>query len=83
MIWRGQKCELRGWGDGVDTAECETEEAVIVGVLLELGRDLLGSFDSLARHGRGAHRDGVSVDVTGGRGLITVGDGPGGAGQEF
>jgi len=48
-----------------------------------LGGDFLCGFDGLAGDGCGADRDGVGVDIARGRGLVAVGDGPCGAGEEL
>lgn len=65
--------------DSVDAAESEAEEAVVVGVLGELGRDLGGSFDCLGGCGDGANDDLVGVDIAAGSGAVLVADVPGGA----
>ena len=67
--------------DSVDGVEGEAEQAVIVDVLLELGRDGLGELDGLATDGRAADGDGVCVDVARGARAIAVGDVPRVAGQ--
>lgn len=62
---------------GVDAAESQTQETIVVDILLELGADGLGSLDSLAGGLDAANSDGVPVDITTGVAAITVGDGPG------
>jgi hypothetical protein len=65
--------------DGVDGAESEAEEAVVVGVFGELGGDCSGGFDGLRGCGDGTHDDLVSVDIATGSGAVLVGDLPGSA----
>ena len=59
----GEESLLLDRFDGVDGVEGEAEQAVVEGVLLELGGDGLGEFDGLPVDGRSAHGDGVGVDV--------------------
>jgi hypothetical protein len=67
--------------DGVDGAESEAEEAVVVGVFGELGGDLSGGFDGLRGCGDGSHHNLVSVDIATGSGAVLIGDLPGSAGD--
>jgi hypothetical protein len=67
--------------DGVDGAESEAEEAVVVGVFSELGGDLSGGFDGLRGCGDGSHHNLVSVDIATGSGAVLIGDLPGSAGD--
>lgn len=67
--------------DGVQAAEGQTEQSVVVGVRCELGRDRLGGLDSLAGDGKATDSDLVLVDVTAGRAAVTIGDLPGGTAQ--
>lgn len=62
--------------DRVDDAEAEAEQAVRVGVLGELGRDLAGRLDGLVRDGDVADADNVGVDVAGRRAAVAVADLP-------
>lgn len=66
-------------GDGVQGAESETEEAVVVGVLGELVRDLGGGLDGLAVEADAADVDHVVVDAAARGAAVTVADAPGGA----
>jgi hypothetical protein len=63
--------------DGVDGAEREAEEAVVVGVLGELSRDLSGCLDCLRGGSDGADDDLVGVDVAAGARAVLVADVPG------
>ena len=63
--------------DGVDGAEREAEEAVVVGVLGELGRDLSGGLNCLRGGSDGADDDLVGVDVAAGTRAVLVADVPG------
>lgn len=67
--------------DGVDGAESEAEQTVIVHILKESRANLAGGFNSLASSLDTTNSDSVLVDITAGRATITVGDGPGAAGQ--
>ena len=71
---------LRG-ADGVDAAEGEAEEAVVVGVLCELGGDLSGGLDCLGGGSDGADDDLVGVDISAGAGAVLVGNLPGCSGD--
>ncbi len=66
-------------GDGVDAAEGQADEAVVVGVLGELGGDLGGGLDGLALELDAADVDDVGVDVARGAAAVAVLDAPGGA----
>jgi hypothetical protein len=74
-----EECGLGLRLDGVDGAEGQAEKTVVVLVVDELLADLGGSFDSLAGGLDTADCDGVSVDITASRALVTVLDLPGGA----
>lgn len=63
--------------DGVDGAESQTEQTIVVLVLHELLADLLGSLNGLTGGLDATNNDSVLVDFTAGRALVTVGDGPG------
>lgn len=63
--------------NGVDGAESQAQQTIVVLVLHELLADLLGSLNGLARGLDATNNDGVLVDVTAGRALVTIGDGPG------
>ena len=69
--------------DGVDGGEGQAEEAVITGVLLELGANFFGKFDGLAGEGRGADSNGVGVNVAARRATVAVGNVPGRAAEGF
>lgn len=60
--------------DGVDGAESQAQQTIVVLVLHELLADLLGSLDGLARGLNATNNDGVLVDVTAGGALVTIGD---------
>ena len=63
--------------DGVDAAEGQTEEAIVVNVLSELGRDGGCGFDCLRGCGDGANDDLVGVDIATCAGTVTIADLPG------
>lgn len=67
--------------DGVDAAECETEETVVVGVLCELGRNLGGGLDCLRGGCDGTNDDLVGVDVSASARTVLVLDAPGCSGD--
>lgn len=64
------------WLNGVDAAESQTEETVVVGVLSELGRNRGGSLDSLRGGSHTSNNDLVGIDNSGSARAITVGDVP-------
>lgn len=68
---------MLGRADGVDGAECQAEQAIIVGVLSEGRRDGSGRLDGLRGSSHSADHDLVSIDVTAGARAVTVGDIPG------
>lgn len=72
---------LLGGRNSVNVAEAETKETVQVALGGEGVGDGGGSLDGLAGDGQTTDGDGVLVDDTAGAGAITVGDGPGGAGE--
>lgn len=65
--------------DGVDLAECQAQQAVVVLVLRELLADLAGGLDGLAVGVDAANSHGVLVDVAAGGAAVAVGDVPAGA----
>ena len=67
-----------GLHTGVELAESKTDETVIVGVLNEGLGESSGHLDSLLRNRGTTNVDGVSDDVTGGTGAVTVRDHPSG-----
>lgn len=67
--------------DGVDAAERETEEAVIVGVLCELSRNLGGGLNCLRGGSDGTDDDLVGVDISTGTRTVLVLDTPGCSGD--
>lgn len=67
--------------DGVDRAEGQAQQTVVVLVIDELLADLRGSLDGLAGGLDAADGNSVLVDITASRALITVLDLPGGAGN--
>ena len=78
-----EKGELLGGLDSVDGGEGQAEEAVVTGVLLELGADFFGEFDGLAGEGGGADSYGVGVDIAAGRATVAIGNVPGRAAEDF
>lgn len=73
---------LLGTGlDSVANVEAKTDETGDDGVLDELGGNLGGRLNGLSLDAEAANADNVSVDIAAGAALVTVGDGPGGAGQ--
>lgn len=58
--------------DGVDGAESQTQQAIIVLVLHELLADLLGSLNCLAGGPDSTNGNGVFVDITTGTAAIAV-----------
>ena len=67
--------------DGVDAAERETKETVVVGVLCELGGNLGGGLDCLRGGCYGTDDDLVGVDVSAGARAVLVLDTPGCSGD--
>lgn len=67
--------------DGVDAAERKTEEAVVVGVLRELCRDLSGGLNCLRGGGDGTDDDLVGVNVAAGARAVLVANLPGCSGD--
>ena len=67
--------------DGVDAAECKTEETIVIGVLSERSRDLGGGLNCLRGGSHGANDDLVGVDVATGARAILVADVPGCSGN--
>lgn len=65
--------------DGVQAAEGQAEQAVVVRVLGELGGDNLGRLNGLLGDGQAANGDLVGVDVAAGGAAVAVRDLPGGA----
>jgi hypothetical protein len=61
----------------VDAAESKTEKAVVVGVLLELRTDCLGSLNSLVRCSNATNSNGIRVNISAGTASITIRDRPG------
>lgn len=76
-----EESSLRLGLDGVDGAESQTKQAVVVLVVDELLADLGGSLNRLGRSLDATNHNGVLVDVTASRALVTVGDGPAVASQ--
>lgn len=67
--------------DGVDGAEGQTQQAVVVRVLHELFADLLGRLNCLASGRHAADGDGILVHVAAGGAGVAVGDLPAVAAQ--
>lgn len=63
---------LGGRADGVDGAESQTQQTIVVLVLQELRADLLGSLNSLASGLDSTNSDGVLVDITASTAAIAV-----------
>lgn len=62
---------------GVDRAESQAQQAIVVLVLDELLADPSGSLDCLVVSRHAANGDGVQVNIAAGRAAVTVGDAPG------
>ena len=62
--------------NGVDAAEGQPEQTIVVGVGSELGRDRSGSLNSLRGGGNATDDDLVGVDSTSGTRSVTVRDVP-------
>jgi hypothetical protein len=73
--------ELRGGSHGVDAAESQAEEAVIVDVLGKLRGNLRRGLNGLRSGSHRADDDFVGVHVSAGAGAVLVGDFPGRAGE--
>ena len=71
-------CLNRRWLDGIDASPSKAKKAV-TGILLKLGREGLGQFDSLILNHNTAKVDHVRTNSARGAGAVTVGDLPGGA----
>ena len=71
-------CLDGSWLDGIDASPSKAKKA-ITGILLKLGREGLGQFDSLVLDHDTAKIDRVCTNSTRGAGAVTVGDLPGGA----
>lgn len=76
-----KECGLGLGLDGVDGAEGQAKQTVVVLVVDELLANLGGSFDGLAGGFDAANGDGVSVYISASGALVTVLDLPGGAGN--
>lgn len=66
---------------GVDRAESQAQQTIVVLILHKLLANLLGSLNGLARGLDTADNDSVFVDITTSRALVTVGNGPGSTGK--
>lgn len=73
---------LRSWLDGVDAAESQTKQTIVVGVLGEFRGDGGRSLNSLRSSSHATNDDLVGVDDTARTRAVTVGDVPGVAGLE-
>ncbi len=71
-------CLDGSWLDGIDASPSKAKKAV-TGILLKLGREGLGQFDSLVLDHDTAKVDRVCTNSARGAGAVTVGDLPGGA----
>jgi hypothetical protein len=71
-----EECCLLRWLNGVKLAEGETDETVVVGVLLEGLGNCRCKFDGLSSCGRSTDVDNVFADDAGSARSVTVGDGP-------
>lgn len=76
-----EESSLRVGLDGVDGAESQTKQTVVVLVVDELLADLGGSLNRLGGGLDATNDDAVLVDVTASRALVSVLDRPGVAGQ--
>ena len=78
-----EKGELLSGLDSVDGGEGQAKEAIVTGILLELGANLFGEFDGLADERCGADSYGVGVDIAARRATVAVGNVPGEAAEGF
>lgn len=67
---------LRSRLNGVDGAECQAQQTVVLLVVHELLADLLGSFDGLTVGLNTTDNDAVPINVAASRASIAIGDGP-------
>lgn len=80
-LYSVEEGSLRLGLDSVDGAESQTKQTVVVLVVDELLADLGGSLNRLGRGRDATDNDGVLVDVTASRALVTILDRPGVAGE--
>ena len=71
-------CLDGAWLDGIDASPSKAKKAV-TGILLKLGREGLGQFNSLVLDHNTAKVDHICTNSARGAGAVTVGDLPGGA----
>lgn len=72
-----EECLLGSRRDSINTAKSKAEKTIIVCVLLELGANLLSSFNGLLGSSDSANSDSVCVDIAAGTASITVRNIPG------